>query len=253
MSETRKRAINDAHAESQYDAKLQKQNVGVTLADIRNKDNLHLGPQPSVFAPTQQTVQQQVNSHPVFPNFTPQSSQHQLGPQPNFSNSTFPPHPQSSQIPTAHHISPSNFPPLNASLLQHPEIQMFLRHYQQDEGDKSAGQCNLSDADLSFRFPTLVSNNYFKENPSYVYLKMSTLAKEEMARSSSTYNAPKSILDKLDQNKKRVLIETFYESGVDNLDDKLHDVRFSRGVITPATKLFQLSAEKIKANQVLIL
>ena len=130
---------------------------------------------------------------------------------------------------------------------------MLLQNYQQDEGDKSAGQCNLSDEDLSFRFPTLVSHNYFKENPSYVYLKMSTLAKEEMSRSSSTYNAPKSLLDKLDQNKKKVLIETFYESGVDNLDDKLHDVRFIRSVITPATKLFQISAEKIKANQVLFL
>ncbi len=96
---------------------------------------------------------------------------------------------------------------MNSSLFNHPEFQMLLRHYNQDEGDKSAGQCELSEEDLAYRFPTLVSHNYFKENPSYVYLKMSTLAKEEMTRSNSVYKAPKSMLEKLDQMRRKCLLK----------------------------------------------
>ena len=253
--------------ENHYDTKLQKTNTGVSLGDLRGTNNQILpshNTQPTVFAHSQQSNQQdpQQQIHPQ--NTASQQNAQQKPPQQqSFQQYTIPPQ---FGLPSQSHFNPPtftnsnqsfnpqhtpNFQSMNSSIFNHPDFQMLLRHYNQDEGDKSAGQCELSEADLAYRFPTLVSHNYFKENPSYVYLKMSTLAKEEMTRSNSVYKAPKSPLEKLDQNAKKVLIETTYEAEVDNLNDKLHKARFARGVITPATRLFQMSAERIDSQQVL--
>ena len=134
------------------------------------------------------------------------------------------------------------------SLLNHPDFQLLLHHFNQDKREKSARQCELSDEDLAYCFPTLVSHNYFKENPSYIYLKMSTLAKEEMAHSNNVYNAPKTILEKLDQNAKKVLVDTKYDAEVDNLNNKLHQACFIRELSPQPQSFFKVGRKDQRSS-----
>ena len=69
--------------------------------------------------------------------------------------------------------------------------------HKSDESDMSAGQANLDDEDLQFRFPILYGKGYFKENPSFWYLKLSWLAQEELSAKNRLYNQPQTIQDML--------------------------------------------------------
>ncbi len=64
-----------------------------------------------------------------------------------------------------------------------------------DEGQMSAGQLALPDSYLEIKLPVLHSQDYFIKNPSYDYLKMKTLARQEIEASNRLYMAPKTLLD----------------------------------------------------------
>ena len=83
--------------------------------------------------------------------------------------------------------------------------------HKSDESDMSAGQANLDDEDLQFRFPILYGKGYFKENTSFRYLKLSWLAQEELSAKNRLYNQPQTIQDLYDAY---ILLDTlFHEFG----------------------------------------
>ena len=54
----------------------------------------------------------------------------------------------------------------------------------------STGQANLDDEDLQFIFPILYGQGYFKENPSFWYLKLSWLAQEDLSAKNRGTDRP---------------------------------------------------------------
>ncbi len=111
-----------------------------------------------------------------------------------------------------------------------------------DEGQLSAGQLNLSDSDLRTKFPVLYSQNYFVKNPAFVYLKMESLAKQEIECSNRLFTAPKTLLDKLQANNENIVVPTEYAAAIDDYQYNLHPVRYARFPITPPTQLFTMAA-----------
>ena len=121
--------------------------------------------------------------------------------------------------------------------------------HKSDESDMSAGQANLDDEDLQFRFPVLYGEGYFKENPSFRYLKLSWLAQEELSAKNRLYNQPRTIQDKLELNNKKVQVLKKWDMDYDDLNTTLHPIRFERAPITPATTLFTMAASRIPHKQ----
>ena len=132
------------------------------------------------------------------------------------------------------------------------DLAKIISMLHSDNGDKSAGQANLSDDDLQYRFPTLFNEGYFKENPSYQYLKLSWLAQEELAAKNRLYNQPNTIKDKLDSNSRKVLVMKKWDSDYDDLNLNLHPIRFERSPVTSATALFTMAANWISYKQAYI-
>lgn len=128
-------------------------------------------------------------------------------------------------------------------------IKLLSMLHKSDESDMSAGQANLSEDDLQFRFPILFGEGYFKENPSYRYLKLSWLAQEELSAKNRLYNQPRTIQDKLEQNNKKVQVLKKWDVDYDDLNTTLHPIRFERSPVTAATTLFTMAASRIPHQQ----
>lgn len=113
-----------------------------------------------------------------------------------------------------------------------------LQRPNQDQGH------GLDDSTLKEKFPSLYNANYF-DVPATQFLSLQFLAKEEMTEKNRFFNNPKTVEDKLVANEVKVLVETLYNECVDDLQHKLHPVRFARFPVIPSTDLFKQIADVI--------
>lgn len=176
----------------------------------------------------------------AYPGYTDQYVQHHPGhPQPpNYPSGFTPPPPPGYAPPPGfnkdmpHHFYPPQFGyPYNNmwQSMQRPPIV-------QGHG--------LDDAELKEKFPSLYNSSYF-DTPATEYLTLQFLAKEELTEKNKFFNNPKTVEDKLVANEAKVLVDTTYPECVDNLQSKLHAIRYSRFPVIPTTELFKQIADKI--------
>ena len=225
-------AITDASNEIGHNPKLSKIDAHKSLADakMRHEHNLN------------------VDIHPPLP--PPVSSASHPPPPPSGYNSQFSTAQTNYTPPPYVGLTGCNSTPTATTGLNHstafnsynPPPPSYSFSSGIDEGQLSAGQLNLTDSDLRTKFPVLYSQSYFNKNPAFVYLKMETLAKQEIECSNRLYTAPKTVLDKLQANNESIIIPTEYPTAIDDLQFNLHPVRYARFPITPPTQLFTMAA-----------
>lgn len=145
-------------------------------------------------------------------------------------------------------------PPQQFHNIQHSSQlpQQYSLHCQQAQvyGPHTYVQeTTLTIEDLRDKFPNLHKIGYLDERRSCDLLTLGYLAQLDMTQRDKSYSAPKSLEDQLDINAGKVLVSTRYKEEEDNLQDKLHTVRFQRFPVGPATQLNIMAAERISKSQ----
>ena len=202
--------------------------------------------------PTQQSYPRYVDQYghqpgypqlPSYPGFTPQP------PPPGFTPQPPPPPGFTPQPPPPPGFNPQPPPPsgFNSDLSQFYPPQFgypFNNMWQSMQRPPIVQGHGLNDADLKDKFPSLYNSSYF-DTPATEYLSLQYLAKEELNEKNKFFNNPKTVEDKLVANEAKVLVDTTYPECVDDLQSKIHPLRYSRFPVTPTTELFQKIADNI--------
>ena len=114
----------------------------------------------------------------------------------------------------------------------------------------TVGEAKLSREDLRTRYQNLSRQGRLDDIAweALCYIPLAVLAQKELEATERMFTQPKSMEDKLDKNRTTVLQETLFKEEMDDLQTKLHSVRFSRMPVTSSQRLFQMSRDIIGSS-----
>ncbi len=136
--------------------------------------------------------------------------------------------------------SSSSHSPLIVNSQDPHKVTSFSQHL-------TVGEARLSRDDLRSRYQNLSRQGRFDEMAweAICYIPLAVLAQKELEATDRMFTQPKSMEDRLDKNRSTVLQETTFKEEIDDLQTKLHSVRFSRMPVTSSQRLFQMSRDVI--------
>ena len=111
----------------------------------------------------------------------------------------------------------------------------------------TVGEAGLSIEDLKYRYKNLDRQGRLDELTweSLCYIPLAVLAQKELEATEKMFTQTKTMEDRLEKNRDIVLQDVVYKEETDDLQLRLHPVRFCRMPITNSQRLFQMARDVI--------
>ena len=81
--------------------------------------------------------------------------------------------------------------------------------------------------------------------PCFISNLSNFIFREEITAKNRVFNTPRTMFDRLENNARKVIFLRNFEAEFDDGENRLHQMRFERGVITPPTTLYTMAAQRI--------